>query len=386
MVEWLIVGGGIHGTYLSRLLVSEGGNPREKVRVLDPWDEPLHRWHECSAAVGMKFLRSPQVHHLDGPAMSLGRFANHPEGREAARFTGIYKRPGLAFFDRHSQWVIRRDRLRELRLPGCAHHLARTQRGWRVETCRGTLEARRVVLACGATATEWPEWAKSFLGSPSVQHVFDPGFSRANLPAGKIAVIGGGISALQTALALKGERPGNVALISRHSLRQQAFDADPCWLGPKCMSSFYSSRDPIVRRRVIDKARLRGSAPSEVLSSFRWAMQRGDLSHHTSEPVALRAESGRLELYLAEGSRLLVDGVLLATGFERKRPGGELIDRLIAEHELPVAPCGFPRLNARLEWSDGLYGVGGLAELELGPTARNIHGARVAGDRLLAAC
>lgn len=384
MIEWLIVGGGIHGTYVSRLLVTTGGIPRDRVRVLDPWDEPLHRWRECTTAVGMTFLRSPQVHHIDGPAMSLGRFATHPEGRGHARFTGIYKRPGLAYFDEHSRWVIRRDRLSELRLQGSATRLARLPRGWRVETSCGALEARRVVLSCGAVAAEWPEWAGGFRGSAAVQHVFDPGFSREKLPAGKIAVIGGGISALQAALALARERPGNVALISRHALRKHAFDADPCWLGPKCMSGFYASRDPVVRRLAIDRARLRGSAPSEVIASIRWALNREALALHTAEPAALRSAAGRLELTLAADRCLELDAVLLATGFERRRPGGELVDRLIAEDGLPVAPCGFPRLDARLEWRAGLHATGGLAELELGPTARNIHGARVAGDRLLA--
>jgi hypothetical protein len=52
---------------------------------------------------------------------------------------------------------------------------------------------------------------------------------------------------------------------------------------------------------------------------------------------------------------------------------------------LPCAGCGYPLVSPRLEWASGLFVTGPLAELELGPTARNIAGARAAGERLLAA-
>jgi hypothetical protein len=39
-------------------------------------------------------------------------------------------------------------------------------------------------------------------------------------------------------------------------------------------------------------------------------------------------------------------------------------------------------VSKALRWARGLYVMGPLAELELGPTARNIAGARKAADRL----
>jgi hypothetical protein len=41
------------------------------------------------------------------------------------------------------------------------------------------------------------------------------------------------------------------------------------------------------------------------------------------------------------------------------------------------------RCRPSLEWADGLLVSGALAELELGPIARNIAGARAAGERLV---
>ena len=67
------------------------------------------------------------------------------------------------------------------------------------------------------------------------------------------------------------------------------------------------------------------------------------------------------------------------------RPGGALVDGLAERLGLPVAPRGAPLVGAGLAWVTGLYASGGLAELVLGPVARNIHGARHAALRLLRA-
>ena len=73
--------------------------------------------------------------------------------------------------------------------------------------------------------------------------------------------------------------------------------------------------------------------------------------------------------------------------------------------DLPLAPgCGFPVLDENLRWrpkhcddnrqrsggggkrpSGGIYATGALAELELGPAARNLAGARLAAERIVAA-
>ena len=56
-----------------------------------------------------------------------------------------------------------------------------------------------------------------------------------------------------------------------------------------------------------------------------------------------------------------------------------------ASASLPCARCGYPIVDPSLRWHPGVYVSGPLAELELGPVARNIAGARRAGDRIVAA-
>ena len=92
-----------------------------------------------------------------------------------------------------------------------------------------------------------------------------------------------------------------------------------------------------------------------------------------------------MELTLSCGEKIKVDEILLATGFGKKLPGGILIQRdLIEKAGLEVSDfCGFPIVNEHLQWHPRIYTAGALAELELGPSARNIAGARLAAERIL---
>ena len=67
------------------------------------------------------------------------------------------------------------------------------------------------------------------------------------------------------------------------------------------------------------------------------------------------------------------------------RPGGAFIDQLVESASLPCASCGYPVVDKALRWHPRVYVSGPLAELELGPSSRNISGARRAAERLVAA-
>jgi len=49
-----------------------------------------------------------------------------------------------------------------------------------------------------------------------------------------------------------------------------------------------------------------------------------------------------------------------------------------------VGACGYPLVGDDLQWGANLFVTGPLAELRVGPCARNIVGARNAGRLLLA--
>lgn len=388
MLDWLIVGGGVHGTHLSLVLTKECGVPRDRLRVLDPHEAPLARWEACTGNVGMAVLRSPYVHQIDTHPFALRQFARRPEARGLGGLQGFYRRPALALFAAHCRHVVEENDLAALRLRGTARGLHAHGAGFRVDTEHGAIEARRVLLAVSmADRPAWPEWARALRAAgAAVDHVFDEGFRRADLPPWEHAVVvGGGITAAQAAVAMGAERPGTVTLLARHAMRIRPFDSDPGWLGPRYQAGFHREPDPDRRRAVIARARHRGSMPPEVAAQLRAALVRKDVRLRTAKDVVeARAEEGRAVLALADGGELRADRVLLCTGFEAGRPGGAWLDEAVERLGLRCAACGFPVVDRALRWAPGLHVTGPLAELEVGPVSRNIVGARIAAERLRA--
>ena len=384
MIDWLIIGGGIHGSYLANLLNHLPGADHAQVRILDPQETLLSTWRRNTANCGMAYLRSPATHNIDRPILSLYRFAKTPEGRPHAAFIAPYNRPSLALFEQHCRHVIAANRLDRLHVRARARRLIDDGRTLVVETDGPTLRTRRVLLAPGMGEQPcWPAWARDLKHAGArIAHVFDPDFSRRRWrQARRTLVVGGGITAVQTALKLSTESRGAVHLLSRHALRESQYDFNPCWIGPKCLRAFYRS-DFDQRRDAIDQARITGSLPVEVLAAFSRALAddrigftAGDCfdAEQTGDGVRLNTSAGTLES----------DQVILATGFLPRRPGGDLIDRLVADFDLECNPCGYPILGPDLRWAQNIYATGPLAELQLGPCARNIVGARNAGRLLL---
>jgi len=388
MLDWLIVGGGLHGTHLARILTSEMEVPAEGVRVLDPHPAPLARWRECTRNTGMRLLRSPYVHQIDSHPFSLRRFSRSPGGRGRGGLVGFYGRPTLDLFDAHCDAVIRENGMDALRVVGRAGRIERVGEGYRVSSDAGEHDARRVVLALGASEhPHWPAWsAGAREGGAPVSHVFDPGFDRESLPEWEHAVVvGGGITAAQTALAMADRRPGRVTLVLRHPMRVRQFDSDPGWVGPRYLGPFARERDPARRREIIHRARHRGSMPGDVAAELRRALVTRILSMRTGTPIGLDAGGeGWVLRFDDELPPLMADRLVLATGFDGRRPGGFWIDEAVRSLSLPCAPCGYPIVDRDLQWASGLFVSGPLAELEIGPAARNIVGARMTADRLRA--
>lgn len=381
-IPWLIVGGGIHGVHIAACLRERAGVSSSELLIVDPGPALLASWLRQVAAVGMRYLRSPAVHHLDVDPFSLLHFAERLS--EPGLFRPSYNRPSVALFERHCASVIERYELEASRRQGRAVVLEPGEVEVGVELESGErLRAERVVLAPGLGGSlAWPEALASLCGSPRVAHVFAEGAGLRELPQGqRFAVLGAGISGAQLALRLA--RAGReVELISRHELREHAFDSDPGWLGPRNMAAFAQEPSLPRRRDLISAARHRGSMPQDVRAALSVALGSGRVRLHRGA-VERAVERGDGLLLEGSGLRLEVDRLYLATGFER-RPIEPLVERLASRYRLPLAPCGAPLPDEALCWGKRLFLSGGLAELRLGPVARNISGARRAAERILA--
>lgn len=385
MLGWLIIGGGIHGVHIAHSLLRRNGVAHDRLCIVDPHADPLARWNHCTANVGMRYLRSPSVHHLGLDSEELTRFGRTPYGRVLERYSPPYDRPAYDFFQAHAHQVVTESKLVDCWHQDSACGLRRVPGGWGVQCASGEIQAQRVVLALGRTALRIPDWAALLqaYGAP-VDHIFAPGFHCVGLPAWQHAVVvGGGISAGQTALALAKRQPGAVTLLLRHPIDEHQFDSDPCWNGPKCLRDFHACRDYVQRRRMIGQARHPGSMPKDILTKVRYALREGTLRLCQADVSKVETHAnGPIVLSLSDGDWLVTDRLLLATGFRSERPGGAWIDRAIADLGLSCAPCGYPIVDARLNWAPGLHVSGSLAELEIGATSPNIRGARATAERI----
>lgn len=397
MLDWLVIGGGPQGVHAAARLSASWSGVR--IAVLDPHERPLHEWTAVTDRVGMTHLRSPVVHHVGLRALALADFAREwtvgsTSAHSRAAFRGRYRRPSLALFNAHARHVVEASRLDSVWTRGRACGIERVAQGWRVETDRGALKARRVVVAIGSSSRlRWPEWVPR--GSPWAEHVHDP--ERSSAEPGAVLVVGSGLSAVQTAVSLAemgaetGARGGgHVTLLSRHPARVHRFDTDPGWLGPKRMRGFRAEPSPDRRRQLITNARHLGSVTSDTLHALRAAIAGDRLRQWRGEVREFRTTDDGVELTIdrrdgdpgGTRSTLHVRRVLFATGYAADASSPPWIRELAAHLDLPTARCGTPIPDTALQWARGLHLMGPLAELELGPTARNIAGGRRAGDIL----
>jgi len=393
--EYVIVGGGIHGTYLANYLLTEGEYTHDEIRVLDPCNELLASFATKARQCGTETLRSTFVHHIDIEPFSLESFAEEA-GREGELVsTESYPdRPTLDLFLDHARDVVdRRD------LDDC-HHRSRVtdvtrsafREGYVVETDTGTIETHRIVLAIGLGATPTlPEWTTSLPDDAPLAHVWDDEFDPTTMDEseGRTFVVGGGITAGQLACRLA-ERT-DVTLLSRHELDIELTEAHPYWINWRHIGEEIHTLPPGSEARLdrIRAARNDATVPPYVEQRLTEACDDGALELRRGKITSAHATDEGLVLRFDDGTKATGAGVVLATGLEPV-PKHPLVERVSESLSLARGAEGFPILDDRtLAWrrTDGtesaVYVSGALAEPSVGPFARNIVGARRTAERIL---
>ena len=380
--DWIIIGGGVHGVHIAIQLIHRFGS-QKKLKIIDPNPSLLLNWQKKTHSTKMKYLRSPAIHNLAPDPFALRHFAGKKSKQKKGLFAYPYQRPSLEFFNNHGNHLINKYSLNQL------HHLnmieeieIRDRMLILHDADHNVFYTKKLVLALGPCETfSLPSWLKE--ESSKIHHLFSSHFKWSKLkPPQTIAIIGGGISAVQAGIYAKNIGL-NVHLLSRHQLRKHQFDSDPGWLGPKLMSGFSMQKDYRKRRKIIKHSRNTGSIPPDLYTQVKGLIQSKQILFDINEVKTCSQENREVILHLQNEQQLKVDKVILATGFSPSRPGGKLLDKLISNYKLPTAPCGFPIVDSSLLWHPMIHVSGALAELELGPTAKNISGARTAAARIL---
>ncbi|EDM78445.1 hypothetical protein PPSIR1_06336 [Plesiocystis pacifica SIR-1] len=374
MLDWLIVGAGVHGLHVAACLRRRGAT----VRMLDPHPRPLCEWDRRAENLAMSHLRSPLDQDIGVDQLSLHHFADSLPKLEPGTFAGPCRAPSVALFRRHVEWVRGRFGLDALLERGVAQRVDFVEGGVRVESERGSLRARRVVLALGQAPIRAPAWAEAVGGS--ALHVFDPRFD-SSLPDGPAVVVGGGLSAVQLALRWARAKPGATTLVCRRLPPVAELDVASRWSRPR-WSWRFAGFSLAGRAAVLDSEIRHGSVPPRVAARLARAQRRGRLRVVCGEVTGARELGGERALWLGRGDTLRCRRLGLATGFERDFDGVPLLDDLAQGFGLARGPRAAPVLDDALRWHPRIHVVGAAACLSLGPFAANIAGARLAGARL----
>lgn len=365
MLDWLIVGGGLHGSHIACRLSTVW--PNADVAVLDSAPSALSAWQQRADACGMSFLRSSQAHHLGMRSDALRVFARE-HGYDGRHTMGRYRRPSRALFEAHVDTLTQP----AIHIHATAEAIESSGANWRVVTADNThYTARHVVLAPGPAGPARPDWGTQ------VPHVFDKTLAQSDggcQPKDHIVVVGGGITAAQYAIT-RAQSQNAVTLLTRHELRQTAFDSQPCYSGPRCLRPFL--RLPMSQRlQALADARNPGTLPADIYTQLATYLATGAIRWVRGDVATLKDYGLRLN----DKRDVPADRIVLATGFTPR--AGALIEQTATRLKLPLDEHGYAPIGADLAWAPGLYVTGRPASLQLGPMAGNIRGAQLAARRL----
>ena len=356
----VIVGAGPQGLTAAVYLVHAGVDPSDIV-VFDPAGAWLSSWRRSFGHLKIEHLRSAAVHHPHPQPYALLEFAR--EHRRTSELRHTYSLPSTKLFDDFCSRLIdasglddavRRDMVVEVSAAGAIE----TQSGARVT-------ADHVVWATDPARPTATGDERRLIRSWDEVDV--------ECRAGRVAIIGGGLTAAHL-VERAVEAGSHVEWLTRRPVEQRDFDTDPGWLGPKEMHGFAAERDPRVRLDRVLAARGGGTVPPWMMSRIVRAERSGRVCRRVGD-IVVAAHDGKPSVSVG-GVPVVVDEVWSATGTQPCVTAAPPLDRL-------CRTLGVERISGRpvLDSSARLAGsvvhvMGRLAQLELGPTAGNLAGAR----------
>jgi hypothetical protein len=256
--------------------------------------------------------------------------------------------------------------------------------------------ARKVIVATGLFALKYTPDALASLPQGTVSHAADH-YDLSPFAGRRVAVVGGGQSAVETA-ALLHEQGAQVALVSRRPILWFSPDIAPdtslkkAWmrirrpnfgLGPGWRVCFWSEM-PRAFSLMPQNFRLLNGYSQLGPAGSDWTRHRVDgvVPIHCGALQSVEHRQGEVQLTLGDDRRTLtVDHVIAATGYKpdigRLPFLQQLLPSVASVRGIPVLDPHFGSVSAA-----GLYFVGYLSAATFGPSMRFIYGTRFAAARL----
>ena len=387
-IDIAIIGAGVQALTLTMYLLQKRQDLREKILVFDPSGGWLTQWHQQFVAQQIPHLRSPAVHHPDPDPFALRRFAeNRPDD-----LCSPYDLPSTKLFSDFCQNAIASQQLQERLISAKVIDLEPImppRHGFQLWLNNGkSITAKRVVLATNSSIKQIPNWVEQISTNyPSDRLVHSSCLNllqeRPNRET--ILIVGGGLTSGHLALGAIA-RGAKALLMSRRQFKEKLFDADAGWVGPKYLKGFHAETDWHKRREIVLSARDGGSMTPSVMTQLRRESHSSKLEFHPDcEVTQAKWNGSNWQIICTDGIELSCDRIWLATGTRFDVQAEPLLNQIIQQYPNPLVN-GFPILDEHLRWAGcELFIMGGLAALRVGPTSRNISGARMASDRIVPA-
>jgi cation diffusion facilitator CzcD-associated flavoprotein CzcO len=384
-IDLAVIGAGPHALTLVTHLLQKRQTMRGRFLVFDPSGTWMSRWRQQFAALDIPHLRSPAVHHPDPNPFALRKFA---ESRSHELFPP-YDLPGTQLFEDMCEDVIQRWDVADQVVKAEITHLEPLPRGLRLWLADGhSITARRVVLATGGGTIHIPDWVSQITTpypSDKLCHSQTVDLRKLFLAGERILIVGGGLTSGHLAMGAIG-RSAQVHLILRRELQAKLFDAEPGWLGPKYLKAFFAESDYQKRWEMIQQARNGGSVTPAIAMGLRRAVRYGILKIH--EHCQIHKAQWIKDHWLVQcnnGSEYECERIWLCTGNKFDVNAQPLLKGILNSYPISMVK-GLPVLDSCLRWPGcELFIMGGLAALQVGPTARNLSGARMASEKIIPA-
>lgn len=198
-----------------------------------------------------------------------------------------------------------------------------------------------------------------------------------------VLVVGGGLTAIQAAqkIVRHVEREGvvssKVVLCSRRPVVERHFDIPVKWFDERearlLQADFYHEPEGL-RLDKMKSVRGGGSIPPIYMDLNREMEQRGRLQTMVGEVyIKDTDEDGSLIVSISSKTTMKFDAIVLACGIKPDCLSNPFIQKIHSQWPIKVKD-GYPCLSEDLQWTDGIYVVGGLASLSVGPDGGNLMG------------